>query len=185
MNTKSNYIKRMSYTPLRTQYAFDLSGVKYKSRIDILTMQRQWETFERVENYNDIIYQRFSAGDRGQTYYQFRDSGERNDYRVGQMLHMNRYPLLPPGTFDSISLRAMPDVAVRVAAPNYTISPMPLAYIPGAIPESVATDNTADVTIYIYVSTYNFDHTYKYNFISDEERLAYHRGERLARLGLL
>lgn len=175
----------MSYKPLRTQYAFDLSGVKYKSRIDILTMQRQWETFERVENYNDIIYQRFAAGDRSQTYYQFRDSGERNDYRVGQILHLNRYPRLPTGTFDSISLRAMPNVTVRVAAPNYTISPMPLAYIPGAIPESMATDNTADITIYTYVSTYNSDHVYKYNFMSDEERLAYHRGERLVQFSLL
>jgi hypothetical protein len=174
-----------TYVPLRTQYAFDLSGVKYKSRIDILTMQRQWETFERVENYNDVIYQRFSVGDRSQTYYQFRDSTERNDYRIGQMLHMNRYPLLPSSTFDSISLRAMPNVAVRVAAPNYTISPMPLAYIPGAKPESITTDNTADVTIYTYVSTYNSDHVYKYNFISDEERLAYHRGERLVRLAAL
>ncbi len=148
-------------------------------------MQRQWETFERVENYNDVIYQRFSDGDRSQTYYQFKDSAERNDYRVGQMLHINRYPLLPSGTFDSISLRAMPDVAVRIGPPNYTISPMPLAYIPGAIPESVATDNTADVTIYAYVSTYNFDHVYKYNFVSDEERLAYHRGERLVRIASL
>lgn len=175
----------MAYTPLRTQYVFDLSGVKYKSRIDILTMQRQWETFERVENYNDVIYQRFAGGDRSKTYYQFKDQSEKNDYRVGQILHINRYPLMPSGTFDSISLRAMPNVEVRIAAPNYTISPMPMTYIPGALSESVATDNTTDITIYTYVSTYNSDHVYKYNFVSDEERLAYHRGERLVLTGLL
>jgi hypothetical protein len=175
----------MSYSVTRTQYPFDLSGVKFKSRSDILAMQRQWETYERVENYNDIIYQRFAAGDRSQTYYQFKDQVERSDYRLGMQLHMNRYPWLPAGTFDSISGRPMPDVAVRVAAPNYTISPMPLAPIPGAMPESVATDNTADITIYTYVSSFNAAHYFQYNFISDEERLAYHRGERLVRMASL
>ncbi len=148
-------------------------------------MQRQWETFERVENYNDVIYQRFSAGDRSQTYYQFRDQTERTDYRIGMQLHINRYPSLPAGTFDPISGRPMPNVAVTIAAPNYTFSPAPLAYIPGAKPESVSTDNRADVVIYTYVSSYNAEHYFKYNFVSDEERIAYHRGERLARLGLL
>jgi hypothetical protein len=148
-------------------------------------MQRQWGTFERIENYNDIIYQRFSVGDRSQTYYQYKDQAERNDYRVGQILHINRYPNLAPSTFDPISGRPMPDVAVVSRAPNYTISPMPLAYIPAPMPESVATDNRADMTIYTYVSTYNSQHTFKYNFVSDEELIAYHRGERLVRMAAL
>jgi hypothetical protein len=175
----------MSYSPKRTQYAFDLSGVKFKSRSDILTMQRQWDTFERIENYNDIIYQRFEVGDRSQTYYQFRDQAEKNDYRVGMLLHINRYPWLPAGTFDPISGRLMPDVAVRIAAPNYTYSPNPLGPTKAAIPESVATDNAADMTIYTYVSSFNAAHYFKYNFVSDEERLAYHRGERLVRMAEL
>jgi hypothetical protein len=175
----------MSYSPTRTQYPFDLSGVKFRSRADILTMQRQWETFERIENYNDIIYQRFAAGDRSQTYYQFRDQAEKNDYRIGMQLHMNRYPWLPAGTFDSISGRPMPDVAVRIGAPSYSYSPNPLAPTRAAIPESVATDNAADMTIYTYVSTFNSVHYFQYNFVSDEERLAYHRGERLVRLAEL
>ena len=171
--------KIMSYTPNRIAYPFDLSGVKFKSRIEILRMQQQWETFERVENYNDIIYQRFSAGDRSKTYYQFTNNAEKNDYRLGQQLHINRYPYLPSSTFDPISMRSMPDVAIRNAPPNYTISPMPLAYIPGAIPESITTMNAGDLTIYTYVSTFNGCHVFKYNFISDEERLAYHRGEQI------
>lgn len=175
----------MSNSPTRTQYPFDLSGVKFKSRGDILTMQRQWETFERVENYNDVIYQRFEAGDRSQTYYQFRDQAEKNDYRVGMQLHMNRYPWLPEGTFDPISSLPMPDVVVRIAAPNYTFSPNPLGPTKAAIPESVATDNTADMVIYTYVSSFNAVHYFKYNFVSDEERIAYHRGERLVRIAEL
>ena len=175
----------MSISPLRTQYPFDLSGVKFKTRTEILTMQRQWETFERVENYNDVIYQQFSAGNWSQTYFQFRDQGERNDYRIGQILHVNRYPNLPAGTFDSISSRVMPNVAIRSAPPNYTISPMPLAPVCPALPESVTTDNTADITIYTYVSTFNSEHYFQYNFVSDEERIAYHRGERLVRMANL
>lgn len=174
-----------TYSPMRTAYPFDLSGVKFKSRSEILSMQRQWETFERVENYNDIIYQRFSNGDRSQTYYQFRDRTEMNDYRIGQQLHERRYPTAPPGTFAPISNRPMPDVVVRVSAPNYTL--LPPRDIPqrAAIPESVATASAADMAIYSYVSTFNGTHYFQYNFVSDEERIAYHNGERLVRLSML
>ncbi len=171
-----------SYSPLRTQYPFDLSGVKFKSRSDILTMQRQWETFERIENYNDIIYQRFSKGDRSQTYYQFRDLTEKNDYRIGQVLHVNRYPDLPAGTFESISLRPMPDVEITSKPPNYTFGTLPIAAVRGAAAEGVTTTTASDMEIYTYVSTFNATHYFQYNFVSDDERLAYHRAERIVRM---
>ena len=171
-----------TYTPQRTQYAFDTSGVRFRSRSDILTMARQWETFERVENYNDIIYQRFSVGDRSQTYYSFRNREEMNDYRIGQQLHINRYPDLPRSTFDPISLRPMPDVPVLIASPNYSMPPMRGVPIQNAVPASAVITATADMTIYTYVSSYNATHMFKYNFVSDEERLAYHRAERLIRM---
>ena len=47
--------------PLRTQYPFDTTGLKYVSMSDIMRFQRQWETFEKVENYNDIIYQKLQT----------------------------------------------------------------------------------------------------------------------------
>jgi hypothetical protein len=169
-------------TPLRTQYLFDLSGVKFKSRSDILTMQRQWETFERVENYNDVIYQRFGVGNRGLTYYQFRDRSELNDYRIGQQLHEQRYPTAPAGTFASISTRAMPDVPVLISAPNYTYLPPRDINPPGAVPAGVITTTVGDMSIYTYVSSFNATHYFKYNFVSDEERLAYHRAERIVRM---
>ena len=171
-----------TYTPQRTQYAFDTSGVRFRSRSDILTMARQWETFERVENYNDIIYQRFSVGDRSQTYYSFRNREEMNDYRIGQQLHINRYPELPRSTFDPINLRPMPDVPVLIASPNYSMPPMRGVPIQNAVPASAVITATADMTIYTYVSSYNATHMFKYNFVSDEERLAYHRAERLIRM---
>lgn len=168
--------------PLRTQYFFNLSGVRYKSRAELLKMQRQWETFERVENYNDIIYQRFAQGFRDKPYYQFVNREELNDYRNGQELHILRYPTLPAGTFDSISGRPMPDVPVLTQPPNYSqVSREILA--PPSITSSERTEKTADMSIYMHVSTYNSAHVYKYIFQSNEEKMAYHRAERLIRMG--
>jgi hypothetical protein len=171
-------------TPLRTQYAFDLSGVRFRSRGEILTMQRQWETFERIENYNDVIYQSFSVGDRSKPYYQFKDQAEINDYRVGRILHERRYPTLPDTTFASISNRPMPDVPVVNATPVYSY--LPPRDIPqrAAPPEGQTTTAESDMTIYFHVSTFNATHHFQYNFVSDDERLAYHRAERLVRMGL-
>lgn len=171
-------------TPLRTQYIFDLSGVKYKSRTELLNMQRQWETFERIENYNDVIFQRFQLGLRDKPYWQFRNREEMNDYRLGQLNHIQRYSYLPPSTFDSISSRPMPDVAVIRQPPNYSqVSRDILA--PPPILASELIEREGDLVIYMHVSTFNSAHKYKYAFTSNEEQLAYHRAERLVLMGTL
>ncbi len=171
-------------TPLRTQYEFDLSGVKYKSRTEILNMRRQWDTFERIENYNDVIYQRYQLGLRDKIYYQFQNREEMNDYRVGQQLHVLRYPYLPASTFDPISSRPMPTVAVVRPSPNYSqVSREILAPIP--LTGAQLTEREADLAVYMHVSTYNSAHVYKYSFTSNEEQLAYHRAERLVRMGAM
>lgn len=168
----------------RTQYAFDLSGVKFKSRSDILKMQRQWETFERVENYNDAVYQKLLTGDRSTPYYFFRDNEELKDYRNGQELHVLRYPTLPSGTFASISSRPMPDVAIVARPPEYSMSTAPRGVaLSTATTASETTTATMDMTIYTYVSSYNGSHVFKYSFASDDEKMAYHRAERRIRMG--
>jgi hypothetical protein len=167
--------------PLRTQYVFDLSGVKYKSRSEILNMQRQWNTFERIENYNDVIFQRFQIGLRDKPYWQYRNREEMNDYRVGQMLHIQRYPNLLPSTFDPISSRPMPDVVVVRGPQDYSqVSRDILA--PTPILASELVEREGDVAVYAHVSTFNSVHKYKYIFTSNEEQLAYHRAERVLRL---
>ena len=172
----------MSYQ--RTQYNFDLSGVKFKSRSDILKMARQWETFERIENYNSIIYQKFQTGDRSVPYYFFKDREEMNDYRNGRELHILRYSYLPPETFDSIANRPMPDAVVRFRAPEYSMGTSQRGMaIPVPISASEATSATADTVIYTHVSTFNSEHVFKYLFTSDEEKMAYHRAERRIRCG--
>jgi len=159
----------------RTQYLFDLSGVKYKSRSDILTMRNQWNTFERVENYNHDVYQRLMVGDRGKLYYQFTGE-ERIDYKKGQLLHIARYPWLPPSTFDSISNLPPPNVQT-VVPPVTAVRNNPSIAEP--LPASERTSQTTDLTVYNHVSTYNATHVYKYTFASNEEQMAYNRAARL------
>ena len=154
---------------------FDLSGVKYKSRSDILTMRNQWNTFERVENYDYDVYQRLLVGDRGTPYYQFTGE-ERIDYRKGQLLHMARYPWLPPSTFQSIRSLPLPNVPM-VVPPLTAVRNDPSIAEP--LSASVRTSQTTDLTVYNHVSTYNAKHVYKYIFASNEEQMAYHRAERM------
>ncbi len=171
-------------TPQRTQYPFDTSGVRFRTRAEIMTMQRQWETFETIENYNDIVYQRFSRGDRSRPYYYFVNMQEKNDYRVGQELHVLRYPDLPAGTFEPISDRPMPDVAVIAGPPSYSMGAPPRGIILStSMTASEMMQRQSDLAIYTYVSTFNGEHKFKYNFASDEEKMGYHRAERMVRMG--
>jgi hypothetical protein len=176
----------MTSTPLRTQYIFDLSGVKGRSRTELLNLQRQWDTFERVENYNDIVYQKLATGDRGTLYYQFASRQESLDYRNGQELHVLRYPsLAATGAFNSISERPMPDVPVTTRAPTYSMTSLQDRglFFSTSTTESERLTQESDLTIYTHVSTFNGTHYFKYNFVSNDEKIAYHRAERLLRMG--
>ena len=160
----------------RTQYIFDLSGVKYKSQSDIFTLRRQWNLFESVENYNYNIYQLLLQGNRGSMYYQFKP-GEFTDYRNGQLQHIARYPWLPPTTFASISDKPFPNVTFTTPAP-YTWLPIPQnATFSEAVLASERTKQQNDLAIYSHVSSYNKEHTYQYIFPSNEEKMAYYRAE--------
>lgn len=175
-----------TYQYPRTQYLFDLVGVRCKSRGDTLILQNNWNIFERVENFDDVIYNRFTQGIRDKTYYQFSDRAELNAYRLGQQQHINRYSsTLPASTFDSIRERPMPNVPVVVPTPTY--SQISRCCIPtiDPIPQSEYREQQSDLTIYMHVSSYNQTHVYKYMFTSDEEKMAYHRSERLVRLSVV
>jgi len=151
-------------------------------------MERQWNTFERVENYNDIIFQRIQNGFRDELFYQFVDQGELLDYNNGQQLHNLTYPQLSGcGTFSSISLQTITQYPTYVPAPEIIMTTT-LRAGPKPLLESEKAAQEADMATYIHVSTYNGVHTFQYNFTSDQERLSYYRAERIARmtaLGLL
>ena len=141
---------------------------------DIMRLRRQWETYERVENYNYAVYQKLLSGDRSQLYYQFQTNEELNDYRNGQQQHTLKFPTV---SFQSIS-DTYPAVTFLKPPPNVT---------PQAVKENasfgksmLSSENTAranDLAIYAYASTFNSQHTVQYIFPSNEEKMAYDRAE--------
>jgi hypothetical protein len=167
----------MPLTPQRTQYPPQLSNIKFRTPIQTATLTRQWDTFERVENYNDIVYQQLQQGNRGTLYYQFSNQTDLKDYAAGQTLHVNYYSNLPASTFASISTRPMPDVPVLVRAPQCTPMVPIRATTLSAPAASATTMACADMAIFCTVSTFNSAHHYQYNFPSAAEQMAYGRAE--------
>jgi hypothetical protein len=164
-----------TYKVQRQQYCVDTTGLKYKTRAEILDFQRKWNTFEQIENYNDIIFQRFQAGLRDKPYYQFASGNELKDYRAGQELHVLKYPSLPSSTFVSISNLPIPDVPVIEAPPAFANLSYRCKTLTAAADASATTINRAETALYTYVSTFNATHHYQYNFVSTEEQTAYNR----------
>ena len=171
----------MSSTPSRTQWQFDSSGYKSKSMSDIMRMRKQWDTFERVENYNYGIYQKLLGGNRSELYYQFNTCEELNDYKNGQQLHSLKFPNV---SFKSIS-DTYPNVAFSGPAPYVS---QPIKQNASFSVSMLASDKTAqanDLAIYVYASTFNSEHTVQYIFPSTEEKMAYHRAELRVRMSAL
>jgi len=166
----------LGYIP---QTPYDLSGVKYKTKSDILTLQRQWDTFNRVQAINFSIYLKIIKG-HPLNWYVFADNQEATNYRNGQQLHTVRYPYIPPVFFQSISIAPIPTSSFVTGPPRF--SQVPSSIIPPpSIPESQKTENNSDVSIFRFVSSYNVLHsTFTYQFQSNEEQMAYYRGLRLA-----
>lgn len=168
------------YTPQRTQYPFaaaqSLLELRFQSQTVLLQIQLKWDTFERVENYDDMIYQQFAQGKRNNTYYIFASNQERQDYFEGQRLHYKAYPALPTSTFCPIRDRPMPNVPIVTALPYISNREIcaPQRYVPTS--SEKAAENL-DLTVYTYVSTYNAIHVIQYEFQSDEEKLAYTRAQ--------
>jgi hypothetical protein len=174
----------MSYSPLRTQYPFGALTNDQQLRLigrnpplaKKLMMEEQWNTFERIENYNDVIYQKFQVGLRGNMYYQYASDQEFNNYRAGQLLHTLAYPNLPVSTFQPVKDRPMPDVPSVESIPYETNVPRFSLNRPIPTASEQATAN-AEMEIYAYVSTYNAYHVLKYTFTDDVEKNAYERAE--------
>ncbi len=141
-----------------------------------IMIQTQWDTFERVENYNFAIYQQFLTGDRSKMYYQFKNDQEFKDYKVGQRLHMNAYPALPATTFQPVSDLPIPGatpgstIPYETNVPRFTINRITLM-------SSEHTQLQSDIEVYTYVSTFNSSHVLKYQFVDDAEKNAFERAD--------
>jgi hypothetical protein len=165
----------LGYIP---QSPYDLSGVKYKTKSDILTLQRQWDTFNRVQSANFSIYLKILKGEP-LNWYVFANNQEATNYRNGQQLHTIRYPYIPPALFQSVSIAPIPTSRFVTGPPRFSQVPSVISP-PPPIKESQKTENNADISIYRFVSSYNVLHsTFTYQFQSNEEMMAYYRGLRL------
>ncbi len=121
---------------------------------------------------------------------------EKNDYRVGQMLHANRYPWLTTdaristtsgvfvSTLASITDRQIPNVEVIAGPQNYSQVSKTCVPTTTMLSQAEYIAQQSENSIYMHVSTYNVIHKYKYNFVSDDEKLMYLRAERRVRLGM-
>jgi len=175
--TYDQYLSSIIGNGVIPQSAYDLSGVKYKTKSDILTLQRQWDTFNRVQAINFAIYLNILNGGFP-NWYVFASNQEASDFRVGQQLHTIRYPYISPVFFQSISLLPIPTSSYTTGPPRFSQVPSQIVS-PAPISESQKTENNADTAIYVQVSTFNVLHsTFTYQFQSNEEQLAYHRAER-------
>ena len=160
----------------RTEWPYDLSGVKYKTKSDMIRLRTQWDTFERVENINFVIYLKFLSGNFSQPWYQFVTNTEAADYRAGQTLHISRYPNVPPVVFSSICFAPLPICTNNSGPAIYGQVQTPTNVTP--LTESQKTANNQDTAIYVQVSTFNVLHsTFTYQFTSNEELMAYYRAE--------
>ena len=170
----------MSFQPNRTQYCVSNLVIRFKTKSESLRLQQQWETFERIENYDSVIYQRIQAGYLDKTYYVFRSSAEYNDYRAGQLLHIQTFPKLHASTFAPIRDRVYPlspSTIVLTSRPvesNVSRCVKPTTPLTGA----EYTMQLSDLEIYTKVSTFNQVHVLKYTFPSNEEKNAYERASR-------
>jgi hypothetical protein len=156
----------------RTQYPFSASYYRYKTRIEIEILRRQWETFERVENYNFAVRARMNSGFFDQKFYTFLSSTELMDYRRGQALHIAQFPTVDFGS-ESEKFVQQSTIYVGVA---YEVREAPRGtYYSTSMSDSERIKMQSDTNIYINVSTFNSTHVYKWVFSSDEERLGYER----------
>ena len=156
----------------RTQYPFSASYYRYKTRSEIEILRRQWETFERVENFNFAIRNRMNSGYFDQKWYTFNSNSEYLDYRRGQALHIAQFPTVD---FQSESEKFVQQSTIIVAVKYETREAPRGTFFSTSISDSERMKNESDLATYIAVSTFNATHVYKWQFSSDEERLAYDR----------
>jgi hypothetical protein len=154
----------------RTQYPFNASWYKYKTSADLNILRRQWNLFELVENYNyDVRIQR-NAGYLAVKWYAFVQSSDLTDYNRGRSLHQAQYPgnLFTP-EFDQF---VQPSTVYTHVGYEYS-QPSSGLLLSTAMTEGERMKRNGDMSMYIYVSTFNATHKYKWVFSSEEDRMAY------------
>lgn len=84
----------------RSTFSFINTTRSYLTQDEIIKLRSQWETFERIENYNSIVYSSIvgkpisPVGDTviESVFYKFSGDVELQDYKQGRLNHIAEYP---------------------------------------------------------------------------------------------
>lgn len=159
----------------RTQYPFQASWYKYKTLGEINILRRQWNMFETVENYDYKIRIQMNAGYFSQRWYAFLLASDHTDYNQGLSLHRSQYPTID---FTPERNKFVQQSTIYTKVTYDFSQPSNGLLLSSAMTEGERVKKNSDLLMYINVSTYNATHVYKWNFSSEDDRLAY---EKIAR----
>lgn len=78
--------------PYRSTFCFKNDTRAYLAYTDIITLKRQWDMFEQVENTDSIFYSTINGGGTVESFYLFNNQAEKLDYEQGRLNHIAEYP---------------------------------------------------------------------------------------------
>jgi hypothetical protein len=158
----------------RTQYPYSSTYFPRKSNQELITYQRQWNTYENVENFNQSIYNDYVNGIVSRSYYTFNGTQELQDYNAGLLLHRQALPTI---TFTPIGTLPIPPAAQAKfsGVPTFNLrqcGPIPSNRV--QLTNAELNEQAKQLTNYTYISTYNFKYPNEpYQFKTLEEMLSY------------
>ena len=156
----------------RTPYPFQASWYKYKTAAEINTLRRQWNMFETVENNDYLVRIQMNAGYFATRWYVFLQGSDLTDYNRGHSLHQAQFPQVD-FTPERNKFVQQSTIYTRV---SYEFSqPSNGLILSTAMTEGERVKKNADLSLYTQVSTFNSTHMFKWQFTSEEDRLAYEK----------
>jgi len=155
----------MPLEPARSTFCYKNTSSLLTSA-DIINRKQQWDTFERIENYNSAIHKRLTEivpspqnnVYDGSIFYNFANQNERNDYLAGQRAHVLAFPNLTDFNVP-YAKRAIPYTSsvistLKAVSPATTgVGPCPNEKPGKPIPYEELMNNRKALSVYIKVST--------------------------------
>jgi hypothetical protein len=170
--------------PLRSTYCFSSDGLTQITKAELITMKRQWDTFERIENINSVVLNRLASivpknpADAEPPFYIFASNQERQDYIQGRFFHLRRDPRNPelevPFARKPIPYTSSVVAAIMKLPPAPREGPCPCDAPSTAVNSSEIVTNRKDLSLYVRVSTFNARFPKSpYKFSGNDEYLIY------------
>jgi len=175
----------MPLEPMRSTFCYENTSANLTAA-DIIDRRKQWDTFERVENYNSAILNQLGEtvpkpqnGERdGSVFYNFANQKERNDYLAGQRAHVRALPnvndFVVPYANKPIPYTSSVISTLATVNPQMMTGPCPNERPGKPISYEELISNRKGLSIYIKVSTQTGLYPKSpYKFKNTEEYLMY------------